>query len=513
MKKYIIIFIITNIIKYIYLKNTEIFELTIYDNTIITDIYNITLINTKEAKIESKKSKLAHITDINNSDSIIYDYYSKYFNRIWIFYISSLDQIKKVLSKDFDDYDILITGILIPKELNYEISNNRNKKIPIFEIEENLNKKIEQYDVRKNNRNTFFLISDSDDLIIPITYVIIFSIFALTSSAIISLFWSIFEKRVGPNYIFSYHDKIKYIFCAHIFLSLTLIFKAISLVRNENENNELNATVEISLTLGCSFFKSLLWFFIYLISFGWHICFQELAITEQKKLVKLLILIIISFWLDDIFEKYSNNIWIFHLSEIKNIILYGFLSFVSIKKINTNINILNRKYNYALLLLPDYTQGILVKIKLLSNLKILILSYLPIFIVILIIQKLFLEEYDCELLLLYDYLIPDFILEFIFLYLMRPKIVPNYYDVDLGDIFNEIEGTTFKCPLSKFEDRYEDKVSLRIDKKDLDEETPILIIGPYNENNISMNSERSEIIDNDINKYFSSIQIGYLNNK
>ena len=137
--------------------------------------------------------------------------FSKYFNRIWIFYISDLEQIKQVLSKDFDDYDITITGILIPKGLKYKITsnNNRNENIPIFEIDEELNEIIEQYDIRKNNRNSFFLISAPDNLIIPIKYVLVFSILALLSSIIISLSWNIFEKRVGPNYIFNCHDKIK----------------------------------------------------------------------------------------------------------------------------------------------------------------------------------------------------------------------------------------------------------------------------------------------------------------
>ena len=511
MKPNIFLLIIINIINYCYLKNSEIVELTIYENTFIKDVYNITLLNIKEAKIESKKSKLAYITNINIEDSVIYNYFSKYFNRIWIFYISDLEQIKQVLSKDFEDYDIIITGILIPKGLEYKITsnNNRNENIPIFEIDEELNEIIEQYDIRKNNRNSFFLISAPDNLIIPIKYVLVFSILALLSSVIISLSWNIFEKRVGPNYIFNLHDKIKYIFCAQLFLSLTLIFIAVSLMRKDNY--ELNATVEISLSLSCSFFKSILWFFIYLISFGWYICFQDLEINEQKKLVRLLIFIIICFWIDDILEKYSSGIWIFHLSEIKNILLYGFLSFFSIKNINKNIDILKRKYNYALLLLPEYTEGILAKIRLLSKLRIMIISYLPIFFIILIIQKLFLEEYDSSLLLIYDYLIPDFILEFIFVFLMRPKIVPDFYNVDLGDIFNEIEGTTYKCSLSKFDERFEDNRSFKSHKKYLDEETPIIIIGPNHENLNSINSDKSEIIENDINKYFSNIQIGYYN--
>ena len=132
-----------------------------------------------------------------------------------------------VLSKDFSDYEIMITGILIPKSLNYQIisENNANEEIPIIEVPENLT--LEQYDIRTCNKNIFFVIKQINNLLVPLKYLIAFSIFVLISSIIISLAWNIFEKRVGQDYLFNYHDKIKYIFCAHIFLSLTLIFKTV----------------------------------------------------------------------------------------------------------------------------------------------------------------------------------------------------------------------------------------------------------------------------------------------
>jgi hypothetical protein len=89
-----------------------------------------------------------------------------------------------------------------------------------------------------------------------------------------------------------------------------------------DENYELNATVEISLTLSCSLFKSILWFLIYLIAYGWQICFQDLILSEQKKLMRLLLFIVIGFWMDQIIESYFGNIGIFHITEIKNMLLY-----------------------------------------------------------------------------------------------------------------------------------------------------------------------------------------------
>ena len=522
MKILFIIIIILNLYNFVYLSISQVLSLTLYENTFVKNNYNVELLNIKEAEIRTNPSKLAYITDIEDKDKEIYNYYSKYFNRIWIFYINNIKQIQAVLSTDFDDYDIVITGILIPKSLDYTITNddNKNKKVPIIVIDDNKTEPMEQYDIRQNNRNIHFVITQPNGIIIPIQYIIIFSIFVLLSSIIITLIWNIIEKRVGPNYIFGYHERIKYIFCAHIFLALTLLFKTISLLRSENY--ELNATVEVSLTLSVSFYKSFLWFLIYLVGYGWQICFQELLLAEQKKMVRLLIAILINFWVDDILEKYCDLFWIFHLNELKNLIVYFFLIYCIIKNINKNLIILNRKYNYALSLIPDFVEGILLKIKLISNLKKLVLSYLPIYIAILLIHKIFLFDYDVSLLITYDYLIPDLILESIFIFLMRPKIVPDFYNIDLGDVLNEEEGITYKCCLPKFEERFEiDNSEITINKNDYNtEEIPILVIGPNNDKIDSINNfdtdndndnDSSGIRECSINKYFSNIQIGYYN--
>ena len=127
---------------------------------------------------------------------------------------------------------------------------------------------------------------------------------------------------------------MKYVLCSHIFLAITLIFKTVSLMRTENY--ELTVAVEISLYLSVSFFRSLLWFLIYLISCGWNICFQELPVNEQRKMYKIFIGIAIFFWIDDILDKYCNKLWVFNISEIKNktaiktnILNIFFCSFVS----------------------------------------------------------------------------------------------------------------------------------------------------------------------------------------
>ena len=87
MKTIFIILIVFGLINLINNKKSELFSLLIYENTFLKDTYNLTLLNSKDSKFSNSPSKLAYITDLDNLDSEIYNYYSKYFNRIWIFYI------------------------------------------------------------------------------------------------------------------------------------------------------------------------------------------------------------------------------------------------------------------------------------------------------------------------------------------------------------------------------------------------------------------------------------------
>ena len=283
----------------------------------------------------------------------------------------------------------------------------------------------------------------------------------------------------------------------------------------KSENYELIVAVEISLYLSISFFRSLLWFLIYLISSGWNICFQELALNEQKKIFRLFIFIAILFFIDDILDKYCGKLWVLNVSEIKNILLFSLLIFLAARNIIKNLKILRRKYSYALVLLRDYADGISEKIKIMERLRYNIFLYLPFYLLILIINKSILFDYENQMVLLFTYLIPDFFLEFSFTFLMRPKKVPIYFGVDLGDIFNEVEGQTYICALPKYDEFNDKSAEEKINDKNYyeDENMPIIVIGPEKSKNNSFilddNSDKSDLLDLDINRYFSNIQVGY----
>ena len=513
MKLIFVILLLSISINYIFTKKPQLLSVSVYENSFKKDTYNITLINPSYVKILKNPSKLAYITDINNKDSIILDNYTKYYNKIWLFFMTDISELKQVIEKKYENDNILITGLIIPESLDYnDIDMENIEKFPLFTINETLNKTLINYDIRKNKKNVYFIINYTENLLLQ--FFIVFSSIALISAIVIGVVWNILEKKVGPDYLFNYHERMKYVLCSHIFLAITLIFKTVSLMRTENY--ELTVAVEISLYLSVSFFRSLLWFLIYLISCGWNICFQELPMNEQRKMYKIFIGVALFFWIDDVLDKYCKKLWVFNISEIKNVILFTVLTILTRRNINKNIISLNRKYNYALNLLQDYADGISEKIKLLKYLKYEIFCYLPLYLMVLLINKLFLIDYDNPIILLYIYLIPDFILEFAFMFLLRPKIVPIFFGIDLGGMFNEEVGNTYICTLPKYEDFNDENVKEKItyDYYDENEKIPIVVFGPENSKNNSFMGEDipeyANPIDLEINKYFATIKVGYI---
>ena len=407
----------------------------------------------------------------------------------------------------------LKTGLLIPENLDYSAHDfEENQKFPIFTVNKELDKTLINYDIRNNKKNIYFIINYTENLLIQ--FFIIFSAISLLSALVIGVVWNILEKKVGPDFIFMYHERMKYVLCSHIFLSITLIFKTISIMRTENY--ELTVAVETSLSLSISFFRSALWLLIYLISYGWNICFQDLDTTQHRKIFKLFILVAILFLIDNTLDKYCKKVWVLNISELKNFVLFLVLTFVTVRNINKNIAVLKRKYNYALNLLQDYADGISEKIKLLKYLKYEVFSYLPFYLLIVIINKFFSSEYDNPIVLLFIYLIPDFALEFLFMFLMRPKIVPVFFNIDLGDMFNEVEGNTYICDLPNYDEFNDNNVKENINYDDYkeDEIIPIIVLGPEkNKNNYFIddnNSDKSGPLDLEINKYFVGIKVGYI---
>ena len=148
---------------FIFTKSPELLSISVYENSIKKDTYNITLINSKSVKISKETSKLAYITDIEKKDSIILSNFTKFYNKIWLFLTTEVKEMQLILDKHKESNGVLVTGLIIPETLDYrEIDLNEYKKIPVFTISEYLVDEMGRYDIRKNKKNVYFIINYID---------------------------------------------------------------------------------------------------------------------------------------------------------------------------------------------------------------------------------------------------------------------------------------------------------------------------------------------------------------
>ena len=72
---------------------------------------------------------------------------------------------------------------------------------------------------------------------------------------------------------------------------------------------------------------------ILLICSGWKISVQTFRIEELKFFMKMLLIIYIIMCLDQMIDSGNMTLWVFHLSEIKNLIFYIFMLFLIFSKL------------------------------------------------------------------------------------------------------------------------------------------------------------------------------------
>ena len=210
--------------------------------------------------------------------------------------------------------------------------------------------------------------------------------------------------------------------------------------------------------------------------------------------------------LDQIVDSIGVKAWIFNLSEIKNIIFYAGMFYVLLKKVNKNIFFLERRLYYARMLNLDYIESLLYKIKLNKRLRPMIYSFVSLYAFVLLIHKIVVYQYDTPLLETYDYLLVDVYLSGYILFIMYPRILPDNFDVNLGNNLDEDIGMVYKAFLPKYNDVNN---VFKENKKDIqamkNKNIPILILGPclshYD------NGGEEEI---GINNFINNIEIGFI---
>ena len=103
--------------------------------------------------------------------------------------------------------------------------------------------------------------------------------------------------------------------------------------------------------------------------------------------------------------------------------------------------------------------------------------------------------------------------------LLRPRVLPENYDVGLGNILSDENGNIYKCKLPKFnlmvEGYCEDLLTKEKSFKIKEEIGPIVVLGPnknyfdYYKNFIINNNIETTNSENDINKYFTGLHVGF----
>ena len=178
--------------------------------------------------------------------------------------------------------------------------------------------------------------------------------------------------------------------------------------------------------------------------------------------------------------------------------------FLMLKKIRKTISFLERKLYYARALSLEYVEALRYKINLINKFKIMLYSFIGLFLIFVFIHKVIILPYDTTLLEVYNYSLVDIYLSIYFLYLLRPRTLPPNFNVDFGNDIDGDIGIVYKAFLPKYKDINE---KMQINEKELQackyKNIPILILGPC----LSHYNNREE--EYSINNYMTNVEIGF----
>ena len=471
--------------------------------------YNFTILNRDDAEINEYLSARIAFMNHTNSDKDIFGKYSDYINKQWLFLVNSSEVANYLLKKDdYKKNNLYINGIIVPKNLQYKMpKDNNNKNIPVFEVEDNLTDIFYTNDIRNMEKNIYYIFEIKRAIgSYPETYLLIISILCLLISIAMFIYWKIIMKRTRHIYVLLIH-KILYSIPFFMFLlSISLLMKSIDIRgRSPYQEDESSVYIDTALITLDAIYRTLLWFLILLMCCGWKISIQTLSREDLKFLMKMFLIIYIAMCLDQIIDSASTGIWVFHLSEIKNLIFYLAMIFLMMKKIRKTIFFLETRLYYARALSLEYVDTLVYKINLINKFKMMLYIYIGIYILFIFIHKVIVYPYDTSLLEVYDYSIVDIYLSIYFLYLLRPRELPPNFNIDLGNDIEGDIGIVYKAFLPKYNKVNERKESTQ---KELlscrGKNIPILVLGPcLSHNNGSGEEEYS------INNYINNVEVGY----
>ena len=500
------------------LKEGDQIYLNYYEYSYNLSEISLNLTNSIKSIIDSTSCHLAYIKNDEDKKEIL-EFYSSYLNRQWILYIDNKTWIDKILqnyNKLIEDKEIYLMAIIIPNNMNYSSSNYHGT--PILEIDENYTKYMEKWDMRNVDKNIFFTLEIKHAIeFYPELYFLILSLIIIISTFSLLAFWKIRLKKLNPEHILPINKVCLFLIYLNNLLCFIIIVKSISIrgtkIYEETESSIILDTALITLN---GIHRTVLWFILLILSYGWNISLQQINPRDCNFFFKMILLIFLTLSIDQILDVIFNPIFRMHISEIKNGIVYFLLIYIMLKKIIKNIRFLKMKIQFVGVLLPQYINAMIYKIKLFEKFRIILFVYYILFLAVLILQKTIFYKYDEMVFESYNYFALDCFLVYIFLILFRPKELPENYNVNLGDSIEGEEGNIYQYNLPKYSESHLKIPDLN--KKQVDQckknEMPIIIIGPNINNLNNFENIDKEIIstNSSINNYFLNLNIGYANN-
>ena len=475
--------------------------------------YNITnftfeVLNKDDAEInEFLSSRIAYLTG-TDSDKDIFELYSPYINKFWLFLAKSTSVVNSLLEKDdYKKNELYINGIIIPESLNYVMpEKNNDKKIPIFIAKDNIIEKLQSYDIRSVKKHIYFLFKIKRAISsYPEAYFLILSILFIFAGFGMNILWKRRTNSLPQVHILTIQKALICIPISIILLSFVFFIKSVDIKGADPNKEYINSIyVDTALVTMEALFRTLLWFFILLLSLGWNISVQSLSDRDTKFLMKMFLIIYILMCLDQLLDSYRVKLWVFHLSEVKNILFCIGMMILLFQRINRSIRFLFKKLYYARILSLDYIDVLFYKIKILKNLYWMLGSYIVVFFLFILLHKTKLYRYDTELLELYNYTVVEIYLSAILLYLFRPRELPLNFNVDIGNDDVDDMGMVYKAFLPKY-----DSINLKFLNNNRNirpfkgRNIPILVLGPCLSH---IETEDEEV---SINNYINNINIGY----
>jgi hypothetical protein len=484
------------------LKDGDTVSLVYYEYDFNISEIDVTLMNRGVSISEEDEFHLAFIHNLSDKDYIIKNY-SIYFNHKWIFFANDKEVIKELLEYDYEEDQLKCFGILYPKNLEPKIDDYNG--IPVFEINDNYTSSMEKWDIRNMNKNIFFSykINHANDRFPEIYFLILSIIVSLTSISIL-VSWKYSIKGLVREHILRIHD-IGFILI-YLNIVICLLFLILYLTLRGESIHHLSDAPQVPaffIDLLDIMHRTFLWLIMLLISCGWNITMEQLNENDCNMFIKMYIFLFIAFSVDPILDNFIQPIWTLQLSEIKNFFIYFLLLFMILTRINKMIRFLNLRTNYARLYEPNIVNALKYKIKLVKQLRILNIIYPVVYTLLVISHKTIFAQYDEPKLEMYDYLGLELIFADVFYIIFRPKQLPQFYNINLGDIEIEEENIyNYVLPqYSEIDLKYKAPSKKEIEsckKKNL----PILVIGPTS-------SEDSIDNMNSINKYFLELNVGF----